>query len=123
MCCICRTNAIIPLRVRSLVGLMPLLAVETLEPALLEAMPGFQGRLEWYLKNRPDLAGLISRWYEPGSGERHLISLTRGHRMKCLLRRMLDPNEFLSPLRYSLDEQISQGPSVRSRRGWRGKRS
>ena len=87
----------IPLRVRSLVGLMPLLAVETLEPALLEAMPGFRGRLEWYLKNRPDLAGLISRWYEPGSGERHLISLTRGHRMKCLLRRMLDPNEFLSP--------------------------
>ena len=60
-------------------------------------MPGFRGRLEWYLKNRPDLAGLISRWYEPGSGERHLISLTRGHRMKCLLRRMLDPNEFLSP--------------------------
>ena len=86
-----------PLRVRSLVGLMPLLAVETLEPELLEAMPGFRGRLEWYLKNRPDLAGLISRWYEPGSGERHLIALTRGHRMKCLLRRMLDPNEFLSP--------------------------
>ena len=87
----------VPLRVRSLVGLLPLLAVETLEPALLEAMPGFRGRLQWYLKNRPDLAGLISRWYEPGSGERHLISLTRGHRMKCLLRRMLDPNEFLSP--------------------------
>ena len=86
-----------PLRVRSLVGLMPLLAVETLEPELLEAMPGFRERLEWYLKNRPDLAGLISRWYEPGAGERHLIALTRGHRMKCLLRRMLDPNEFLSP--------------------------
>ncbi len=86
----------LPLRVRSLVGLMPLLAVETLEPALLEAMPGFRGRLEWYLDNRPDLAGLISRWSEPGSGDRRLIALTRGHRMKCLLRRMLDPNEFLS---------------------------
>ena len=58
----------LPLRVRSLVGLMPLLAVEVLEPAVLEAMPGFRERLEWYLTNRPDLASLISRWYEPGSG-------------------------------------------------------
>jgi hypothetical protein len=86
----------LPLRVRSLVGLMPLLAVETIEPELLDAMPGFKERLEWYLANRPDLASLISRWHQPGEGERRLISLTRGHRMKCLLRRMLDPNEFLS---------------------------
>jgi len=85
-----------PLRVRSLVGLMPLLAVETIEPELLEAMPGFKSRLEWYLGNRPDLASLISRWQEPGVGERRLIALTRGHRMKCLLRRMLHPDEFLS---------------------------
>lgn len=86
----------LPLRVRSLVGLMPLLAVETIEPELLDAMPGFKERLEWYLTNRPDLAALISRWHEPGMGERRLIALTRGHRMKCLLRRMLDSNEFLS---------------------------
>jgi hypothetical protein len=85
-----------PLRVRSLVGLMPLLAVETIEPELLDAMPGFKERLEWYLENRPDLASLISRWHEPGAGDRRLIALTRGHRMKCLLRRMLDPEEFLS---------------------------
>jgi hypothetical protein len=85
------------LRVRSLVGLMPLLAVETIEPALLDAVPGFKVRLEWYLANRPELAGLISRWYEHGAGERRLIALTRGHRMKCLLRRLLDPQEFLSP--------------------------
>ncbi|MDQ3115311.1 MAG: glucosidase [Verrucomicrobiota bacterium] len=89
-------NRYLPLRVRSLVGLMPLLAVETIEPALLEAMPGFAGRLEWYLTNRPDLAGLISHWQVPGAGKRRLIALTRGHRMKCLLRRMLDPEEFLS---------------------------
>jgi len=86
----------LPLRVRSLVGLMPLLAVETIEPELLEAMPGFKRRLEWYLESRPDLASLISRWHQHGAGDRRLISLTRGHRMKCLLRRMLDPNEFLS---------------------------
>jgi Mannosylglycerate hydrolase MGH1-like glycoside hydrolase domain len=60
-------------------------------------MPGFKFRLQWYLANRPDLAALVSRWAEPGAGERHLVALTRGHRMKCLLRRMLDPNEFLSP--------------------------
>jgi hypothetical protein len=75
---------------------MPLLAVETIEPELLDAMPGFKERLEWYLENRPDLASLISRWHEPGAGDRRLISLTRGHRMKCLLRRMLHPDEFLS---------------------------
>jgi len=85
-----------PLRVRSLVGLMPLLAVEVIEPELLDALPGFKQRLEWHLVNRPELCSLISRWEEPGAGERHLIALTRGHRMKALLRRMLDPNEFFS---------------------------
>ena len=86
----------LPLRVRSLVGLLPLIAVETIEPQLLGAMPEFKKRLEWILINKPALAALISRWQEPGMGERRLIALTRGHRMKCLLRRMLDPNEFLS---------------------------
>ena len=76
---------------------MPLLAVETIEPELLDAAPAFKARLEWYLANRPDLAALISRWYDPGAGHRRLIALTRGHRMKRLLRRMLDPEEFLSP--------------------------
>jgi hypothetical protein len=86
----------LPLRVRSLVGLMPLLAVETIQWQLIEALPGFKARLEWYLANRPDLCSLISRWQEPGMGERRLVALTRGHRMKSLLRRMLDPEEFLS---------------------------
>ena len=85
-----------PLRVRSLVGLMPLLAVETIQWQLIEALPGFKSRLEWYLQYRPDLATLVSRWQEPGMKELRLVALTRGHRMKCLLRRMLDPNEFLS---------------------------
>ncbi len=84
------------LRVRTLVGLIPLLAVETIEPGLLERLPGFRGRLEWVLEHRPDLASLVSRWAEPGRGERRLLALVRGHRMKCLLRRALDPAEFLS---------------------------
>src|SRR6266436_6784062 len=86
----------LPLRVRSLVGLMPLLAVETVQWQLIEALPGFKSRLEWYLEYRPDLASLVSRWQEPGMKELRLVALTRGHRMKCLLRRMLDPGEFLS---------------------------
>ena len=86
----------LPLKVRSIVGLMPLLAVETLQWQLIDALPGFKARLEWYLEHRPDLASLVSRWQEPGMHERRLVAITRGHRMKCLLRRMLDPNEFLS---------------------------
>ena len=92
----CPSGGLSPLRVRSMVGLIPLFAVETLEPAQLANMPGFRERLEWVLDNRPDLAALVSRWYEPGLGERRLLSLLRGHRMKMLLKRMLDPGEFLS---------------------------
>jgi hypothetical protein len=86
----------VPLKVRSMVGLIPLFAVETLEPEMLARVPEFDRRLTWLLKNRPDLAQLVSRWQEPGRGERRLLSLLRGHRMKCLLRRMLDEGEFLS---------------------------
>jgi hypothetical protein len=84
------------LRVRSLVGLTPLFAVETLEPELLARVPNFARRLEWFLDHRPDLAALVSHWEVPGKGQRRLLSLLRGHRMKCLLRRMLDETEFLS---------------------------
>ena len=84
------------LKVRSMVGLIPLFAVETLDPELLEKLPGFKQRLEWFLNYRPELAQLVSRWNEPGKGERRLLSLLRGHRMKKLLQRMLDESEFLS---------------------------
>ncbi len=86
----------VPLRVRSLVGFIPLLAVETIEPGLLDALPEFKARLEWFLQHRPQLASLVSRWHEPGMEERRLLALVRGHRMKRLLKRMLDPEEFLS---------------------------
>ncbi len=87
----CRT-----LKVRSVVGLLPLLAVETIEPGLLTMLPDFRSRLEWFLVNRKDLASLVSRWQEPGEGERRLLALARGHRMKRVLKRMLDPEEFFS---------------------------
>jgi len=85
-----------PLKVRSMVGLIPFYAVETLEPELLEKVPEFKKHMEWFLNYRPDLASLVSRWNEPGMGERRLLSLLRGHRMKKLLTRMLDETEFLS---------------------------
>jgi len=84
------------MRIRSIVGLIPLFAVETLEPEMLDRLPGFRRRLEWFLNHRPDLAGLVSHWQSPGRGERRLLSLLRGHRMKKLLKRMLDESEFLS---------------------------
>jgi Mannosylglycerate hydrolase MGH1-like glycoside hydrolase domain/Glycosyl hydrolase family 63 C-terminal domain len=84
------------MKIRSMVGLIPLFAVEVLDEEIFNALPQFTERLKWFLENRPDLASLVSRWTEHGKGERHLLSLLRGHRMKCLLKRMLDPNEFLS---------------------------
>ena len=85
------------MRVRSMVGLIPMMAVEVIGSEVIEKLPDFARRLRWFLNYRPDLAALISRWNEPGIGERRLLSLLRGHRMKELLRRMLDEAEFLSP--------------------------
>jgi hypothetical protein len=85
------------LKVRSMVGLIPLYAVTTIEPELLDKLPEFKSRLEWFLEHRPHMASLVSRWQEPGMGERRLLAICRGHRMKRVLRRMLDENEFLSP--------------------------
>ena len=84
------------MKVRSMVGLIPLFAVEVIDHEIFNTMPEFTSRLRWFLSNRPDLAKLISRWNEKGKGERHLLSLLRGHRMKKLLKRMLDESEFLS---------------------------
>lgn len=90
-------GAVIPLRVFSLVGLFPLFAVEVLEPETVAHCPEFAERLQWVLTHRPDLAALVSNWEIPGHGQRRLLSLLRGHRMKALLRRMLDETAFLSP--------------------------
>jgi hypothetical protein len=84
------------LEVRSLVGLIPLLAVMTLEAETLERLPVFKARMEWFLEHRPELAGLVSRMNQPGHGERHLFSLVRAQRMSKLLEKMLNENEFLS---------------------------
>ena len=102
-----------PLKIHSMVGLVPLFAVETLEPEMLAKLPEFTKRLQWYLKYRTDLTDLISRWTVPGVGERRLLSLLRGHRMKMLLERMLDETRFLSPYGIrSLSQMHLQKPYV-----------
>ncbi|MDB6141719.1 MAG: hypothetical protein JWP80_763 [Pseudomonas sp.] len=85
-----------PVRLRSLVGLMPLFAVQVLEQREHEGLPGLRERLLGFLQHRPDLARLVSRWTEPGKGNRLLLALLRGQRTKDLLSRMLDEDEFLS---------------------------
>ncbi len=86
----------VPLRVRSLVGLIPLSAVAVLDSDTVKKFPAFASRLEWMLKNRQDLARLVSRWGEPGKDRRLLLSLLRRHRMQALMTRMMDETEFLS---------------------------
>jgi hypothetical protein len=86
----------IPLKVRSMVGLIPIFAVEVLDGTVFERLHEFAGHARWFLEHRTDLSSLVSRWHVPSGDEEHLLSLLRGHRLKALLRRMLDENEFLS---------------------------
>ena len=85
------------MRVRSMVGLIPLFAAEVLDEVDITENPIFRDRLNWFAENRPDLAALVSRWSETKTPGKHLVSLLRGYRMKSLLRYTLDENEFLSP--------------------------
>ena len=86
----------IKIKVRSIIGLIPLFAVEVIDPDIVKTCSEFAKRMDWFLNYRPDLASLVSRWHVEGHGESRLFSLLRGHRMKRLLKRMLDETEFLS---------------------------
>jgi hypothetical protein len=87
---------IIKLKIKSMVGLIPLFAVEVITKETLDNNPVFAERMQWFLNHRPDLALLVSRWFVEGQADTHLLSLLRGHRMKKLLSHMLDETEFLS---------------------------
>jgi hypothetical protein len=105
------------LRLRSLVGLIPMFAQVVFEEAKWEKMPRLKEQMDIFMKRRPDLVQLVSHWTDTKGNNQHLLSLLRGHRMKLLLKRMLDSNEFLSdygirsvskaycenPFRYQLD--------------------
>ena len=85
------------LRVRSLVGLIPLLAVETLEPDLMDKLPGFKRRMEWFVRNRPEFREHLETVEQAGGGERRLLSIVSHGELPRVLRLMLDEHEFLSP--------------------------
>ena len=84
-----------PLKVRSMVGLIPLFAVETLDPRMVDALPGFKRRMQWFMENRPGLSEHIET-QSTDEGPRRFLSLVNRHRLKRVLRYMLDETEFLS---------------------------
>ena len=86
-----------PMKVRSMVGLIPLFAVQTLEPELLDRLPDFKRRMEWFIANRSDLTENVACMRTPGNSERRLLSIVNRDQLRRVLRFMLDENEFLSP--------------------------
>jgi hypothetical protein len=90
----------VPLRVRSMVGLIPLLAVEVVDGAVMKALPNFARRVEWFIENRPDLSGSVMCMRREGIADRRILSVAGPDKIGKILQRMLDPNEFLG--RYGL---------------------
>ncbi|MDJ0647801.1 MAG: glucosidase [Xenococcaceae cyanobacterium MO_188.B19] len=91
------------LKVRSMVGLIPLFAVTTLEPEILNKLPGFKERLEWFIANRPDLSKNVARMEDCGICDRRMLALcsvtsdhlATGDKLRRILAKLLDENEFL----------------------------
>jgi Glycosyl hydrolase family 63 C-terminal domain len=101
------------LRIRSIVGLVPLLAVEVLHEDFTKAFPRFAERMDWFVRHRPDLARLVSNWQAPNPQGYRLLSLLRRHRLNSVLARMLDETEFLSDFGVrSLSKYHEQHPYV-----------
>lgn len=101
----------IPMKTRSMVGLIPLFAVQTLEPELLDQLPDFKRRLEWLIDNRPDLTQNLASMRTEGMGERRLLSIANQDQLRRILKYMLDEREFLSPYGIrSLSKRHSERP-------------
>ena len=99
------------MKIRSFVGLIPLYAVETLEPKTLEMLPRFHRRMNWFIKYRPQLVSHIASLTEEGENGRLLLSLVNRNQLERVMTRMCDENQFLSPygLR-SLSKEHEQNP-------------
>jgi len=87
----------IPMRVRSMVGVIPLFAVDTMASGLIESLPGFEKRMNWFIANRPDLCQNLAPLMRHGVEQRHLLSIVPRARLVRVLEKLLDENEFLSP--------------------------
>jgi hypothetical protein len=90
-------DGFMPMKIRSMVGLIPLFAVETLEPGLMAKLSGFKRRMDWFVHNRKDLASNVASMKTKGMGERQLLAIVNADRLTSVLRYMLDENEFFSP--------------------------
>jgi hypothetical protein len=86
-----------PMKIRSMVGLIPLFAVETLGPEVLDRLPDFKRRVEWFIDNRPDLTEKFAFMRSEGMGDRRLLSIASQDQLRGILKYMLDEREFLSP--------------------------
>ncbi len=88
---------VIPLKIRSLVGLLPLLAVETIENKVLDALPIFHQRMKWFLSQRPGYSHTMTCTLNPTTKSKQLLCILTRDRLLSTLRYMLDEDEFLSP--------------------------
>ncbi|HKD11928.1 MAG TPA: glucosidase, partial [Thermoanaerobaculia bacterium] len=86
-----------PMKIRSMVGLIPLFAVETLESEIVDRLPGFKRRMQWFIENRPDFGNHVETQTTPDGTVRRFLSLVNRDRLRSVLRYLLDENEFLSP--------------------------
>jgi hypothetical protein len=92
------SGKIVPMRIRSMVGLLPLIAVEVIEEETLAGATGFRKRMEWFLENRPELADYVTIMREKTASDgRRLLALPTKERLVRVLGYMLDENEFFSP--------------------------
>jgi Mannosylglycerate hydrolase MGH1-like glycoside hydrolase domain len=85
-----------PVKVRSMVGLIPLFAVETLEPEVVDKLPGFKRRMQWFIDNHPEFRDHVEMATRPGAGVRRLLTIVAREQLPRVLRLMLDETEFLS---------------------------
>jgi hypothetical protein len=90
-----KNGSSVPLKVRSIIGLIPFFAVEILDDSDIKYRSEFLERMKWFHQNRPELAALVEGWKEKNKDGKYLISLLGKQRMKMILQRMLDENEFL----------------------------
>jgi hypothetical protein len=90
-------GAALPVKVRSMVGLIPLFAVETLEPEVVDKLPGFKRRMQWFIDNHPEFRDHVEMATRPGVGVRRLLAIVGRAQLPRVLRLMLDETEFLSP--------------------------